>query len=135
MRCRSPLSISLMSASTPAPSSSGAAALHAGGQVTDSYFSTLGLRAATSIKLGGTRATLRGSRHVFGTMTPLSTQAFPIGNAFTAAAVPSAGDAAVVEAGIDVAPPRAARLGLSDDGQLAASARQHGSKANFNWRS
>jgi outer membrane autotransporter protein len=40
----------------------------------------------------------------------------------------------VVEAGIDVALSRTATLGLSYDGQLAASAQQHAFKANFNWR-
>lgn len=115
----------------------GAAALHANGQATDTYYSTLGFRAATNIDVGGTTATLRGSlgwRHAFGTTTPLSTQAFSVGNAFTVAAVPIARDAAVVEAGIDVALSRAATLGLSYDGQLAASAQQHAFKANFNWR-
>lgn len=115
----------------------GAAALHANGQVTATTFTTLGLRASTSFGLGGIATTVRGSigwRHAYGAVTPLSTQAFAGGDAFTVAGVPIARDAAVVNVGLDMAVSPNAVLGLSYDGQFAPSAQQHGFKANFSMR-
>lgn len=115
----------------------GAAALRAGSQSTDATFTTLGLRASTSLNLGGVDATARatlGWRHAFGDTTPLSSQAFSTGNAFSVAGVPIARDAAVVETGLDLNLSSAATLGLSYTGQLAASAQQHGFKANLAMR-
>ncbi|WP_027522202.1 autotransporter domain-containing protein [Bradyrhizobium sp. Ec3.3] len=44
-----------------------------------------------------------GWRHAFGDTTPLSTVAFQGGSAFTVAGVPIAREAALVEAGLDLA--------------------------------
>lgn len=115
----------------------GAAALHANGQVTAATFTTIGLRASAGFELGGIGTTVRGSigwRHAFGAIVPLSTHAFVGGDAFTVAGVPLARDAAVINAGLDMAVSRNAVLGLSYDAQLGSSARQHGFKANFSMR-
>lgn len=112
----------------------GAAALFARGQSMNVGFSTLGLRASTSFDLGGVRTTLRGSlgwRHAFGDVTPLSTQVFAGGGAFTVAGVPIARDAAVVETRLDFALSRSATFGVSYNGQLASRAQQHAFKANL----
>ena len=115
----------------------GAAALHAGGQTTDTTFTTLGLRVAAGLDIGGMDVTARGTlgwRHAFGDTTPLSTQAFAGGDPFTVAGVPIARNAAVVEAGLDVSLTPQATLGIAYNGQLASDARQNGFKADLTVR-
>lgn len=112
----------------------GAGALRSDGQTASATFATLGLRASTTLDLGGIRSTARGSlgwRHVFGDTTPLSAQGFATGDAFTIAGVPIARDAVVVETGLDMAISRAAALGVAYNGQFASSTRQHAFKANL----
>lgn len=79
------------------------------------------------------RATL-GWRHAFGDVTPLSTQAFAGGDAFTGAGVPIARDAADIEAGLNVSLAPQATLGIGYSGQLASDARQNGFKADLTVR-
>ncbi|KRD95820.1 hypothetical protein ASE63_12420 [Bosea sp. Root381] len=115
----------------------GAAALYGAGQTTDTTFTTLGLRASSSVALAGLDLVARGTlgwRHAFGETTPLSTQAFSAGNAFSVAGVPIARNAAVVEAGLDLKLTPQATISLSYEGQLANIANQHGVSANFNVR-
>jgi outer membrane autotransporter protein len=115
--------------------SGGAAALHAKGQTTETAFATLGSRAMSSFELGRAQATARGSlgwRHAFGDVLPLATQAFSAGESFTVAGVPIAKDSAVIEAGLDVQITPRAAFGLSYQGQLASSARDHGVRASLN---
>lgn len=115
----------------------GAAALHAGSQTTETVFSTLGTRMSGDIVLGDLAVTARGSlgwRHAFGDTTPLSTQAFALGETFTVAGVPIAKDAAVIGAGLDMRVLPSAMLTLSYDGQVASDAQQHGFKGNFTAR-
>ncbi len=117
--------------------SGGAAVLHGDAQNTNTNFATLGLRASTTLDIGGVAATGRGSlgwRRAFGDTTPLSTHGFSAGNAFTVAGAPLAKNAALVDVGLDVAFSPATSLSLSYDGQLAGSARQHGVQANLNIR-
>lgn len=112
-------------------------ALQARSQATDTVFTTLGLRASGTFSVAGTAATVRGTlgwRHALGTTVPLSAQAFSTGETFTVAGVPIARDAAVVEAGLDMAVSSAATLGLSYSGQIAGTAQQHGFKASLNVR-
>jgi fibronectin-binding autotransporter adhesin len=103
----------------------GAAALHSPGDRSDVTFSTVGARASTAIKLGSMEGTLRGSlgwRHAFGDDTPVSTLAFQGGGSqFGVAGVPLAGDAAVVDAGLDMNLTKNAVLGVSYSGQFAGS--------------
>ncbi|HEY4201811.1 MAG TPA: autotransporter domain-containing protein [Devosiaceae bacterium] len=113
----------------------GAAALHVDGETTDATFSTLGLRAAATFQLGETTLTARASfgwRHAFGDTTPLSTQTFSAGDAFTIAGVPIALDTAIVDAGLDLNLSPTATFGLSYSGQAASSGQQQGFKASVN---
>ncbi|MBN8944268.1 MAG: autotransporter domain-containing protein [Rhizobiales bacterium] len=115
----------------------GAAALAGTGRTTQVTFTTLGVRASSSFDLSGIQATARatlGWRHAFGDTTPLATLAFAGGSAFTVAGVPIAGNAALVEAGLDLRLSPAATFGLSYSGQVAANAQQHGFRANFGFR-
>ncbi|WP_038357951.1 autotransporter domain-containing protein, partial [Bosea sp. UNC402CLCol] len=94
--------------------------------------STLGLRAATSLDLQGMAVTLRGGlawRHAFGDVDPKATLAFAgSSSAFTVAGLPIARDAAMVEAGLDLAIGRNATLGVSYTGQLAEDTQDHSFK-------
>lgn len=112
----------------------GAAALTARSDDTSLGYSTLGLRASTTFALQGIDLTLRGGlawRHAFGDVTPTAKLAFAGSNPFSVAGVPIAKNAAVVEAGLDLALGANATLGASYTGQLAESAQDHAFKANL----
>lgn len=85
-------------------------------------FSTLGVRAATSIELAGMRlattATL-GWRHAFGDVTPDSVLHFAGGETFDVQGVPIARDAGVAKAGIELHPAENISLGVSYASQFA----------------
>ncbi|WP_245150663.1 autotransporter outer membrane beta-barrel domain-containing protein [Pollutimonas harenae] len=112
----------------------GAAALHSGGQTTDTTFMTLGLRGKTGFTLGQMQASVYGTlgwRHAFGDTVPTSIHAFSEGDAFTVAGAPIARNAAVLEAGLSLAVASNAVLSLSYMGQLAADAKDHGARATL----
>ncbi|RXT57700.1 hypothetical protein B6S44_00790 [Bosea sp. Tri-44] len=112
----------------------GAAALTARSDDTSLGYSTLGLRASTTFALQGMDLTLRGGlawRHAFGDVTPTATLAFAGSNPFSVAGLPIAKNAAVVEAGLDLALGANAALGVSYTGQLAESTQDHAFKANL----
>ena len=84
----------------------GATALTAEAQTMQTTLATLGVRPAMQVDLGPARATLRGMlgwRHAVGDLIPTTTHRFPGGNAFTAEGAALAREAAVVEAGADLA--------------------------------
>ena len=115
----------------------GDAALSDDGDSTDTTFSTLGLRAATGLGVGGVPARLHGTlgwRHAFGDTESEVTQSFAGGQAFTVHGVPVAEDAAVVEAGLDLSLSKRATLGVSYSGQLADERRDHSLGARFEMR-
>lgn len=115
----------------------GTAALSAGPQTTAVTFTTLGLRAQTSVELGSSMAQLNGTlgwRHAAGDLTPLSLQAFAGGAPFSIAGVPIARDALVVGAGVSVKLTPAAELSLAYDGQLARGATDHSFNARLGMR-
>jgi len=112
----------------------GPAALTTRSSTTATGFSTLGVRASTSFAVQGMDLTLRGTlawRHAFGDVTPLATFAFSGGSAFTVAGVPIARNAALLEAGLDLAITPSATLGLSYTGQLATDSQDHAFKGNL----
>ncbi|CAN7170255.1 autotransporter domain-containing protein [Bosea sp. LjRoot237] len=112
----------------------GVAALTARSDDTSLGYSTLGLRASTNLGLQGMDLTLRGGlawRHAFGDVTPTAALAFAGASSFTVAGLPIARDAAVVEAGLDLAISKSAALGLAYTGQLAKDAQDHAFKANL----
>jgi outer membrane autotransporter protein len=75
--------------------------------------------------------TLRGGlgwRHAFGDVDPKTTLAFAGSIPFNIAGMPIARDAAIVEAGLDLAIGRGATLGLAYTGQLAQDTQDHAFK-------
>lgn len=109
----------------------GATALASQGDDTSLGYSTLGLRASTSLSLNGADLTLRGGlawRHAFGDVDPTKTLAFAGSRTFTVAGLPIARDAAVVEAGLDLAIGQSASLGVAYTGQLAEDTQDHAFK-------
>ena len=111
-----------------------AAALSVDGDTTDTTFTTLGIRASAPLNLGTTLATVRGTlgwKHAFGDITPLSTNSFAGGDAFTVAGVPIAEDSAVVEAGVDFTLTKAATLGIAYAGQFGSGSSSNGVNANL----
>ena len=112
----------------------GAAALTSAARTTDTTFTTLGIRASTSLDLGNVATTARGMigwRHAFGDFIPTVTQAFAGSDAFTIAGAPIARNAAVLEAGLDFAVSDSATLGVSYTGQFGSGARDNGAKADL----
>ena len=111
-----------------------AAALSVQSGKTDTSFSTLGLRASTEFALGSITATTRtdlGWRHAYGDITPVSTASFIGSDAFTISGLPIAGDAALLEAGLDFQLTEDATLGISYNGQFASGAKQNGVNAKL----
>lgn len=89
---------------------------------TDVTFTTIGLRTATAFDLGGARATLRvggGWRHAFGDAAPLAAMRYRAGgNAFSVTGSPLIGDAAQIDAGLDIAVSGSTSIGISYGGQF-----------------
>ena len=114
--------------------SGGAAALHSGGGSTDSTFSTLGVRASTSLSASTKLRGTLGWRHAFGDKTPTSTNAFATGQSFTVAGVPLANNVAVVEAGVETQLQSNMTLGANYAGQFGNGLKDHGFKVTLGWR-
>lgn len=113
----------------------GAAALTVDGNNTNTTFTTLGMRASAPLQLGSTNANLKstlGWRHAYGDITPESTQLFAGSNPFTVEGVAIAKDAALVEAGFDMAITESAKFGLSYVGQFGSGTTQNGVNATLN---
>jgi outer membrane autotransporter protein len=107
----------------------GPAALKSDSEATDNTFTTLGLRAATGFELGAMPASLRamaGWRHAFGDMQPEATLAFDGSADFVIAGAPIARDAAVLEAGFDLAISSDATFGITYSGEIGDDAEDHG---------
>ncbi|QFR34477.1 autotransporter domain-containing protein [Ancylobacter sp. TS-1] len=112
----------------------GSAALTVASENTDTAFSTLGVRLAREIAFGSLEATLRGTlgwRHAFGDVTPELTQSYFGSAPFTVTGVPIAEDAALVEAGFDLAMSPAATLGIAYAGQFGDGTTQNGLNATI----
>jgi outer membrane autotransporter protein len=102
----------------------GAAALSGNAQSTNTAFGTLGVRRTIKASLGGLEATARGMigwRTAYGDTTPVSTNSFVGGDAFTVAGAPIARQAAVAEAGLDVKIDRFTTFGIFYNGQFSSS--------------
>ncbi|MBB5041095.1 autotransporter domain-containing protein [Shinella fusca] len=115
----------------------GAAALSGASANTDATFTTLGLRASSTFDLDGTSLMVNGMlgwRHAFGGGTPESTMRFAGGTRFTIAGVPVVRDAAVFQAGLDLAITSNTTLGASYNGQFSAGVAEQSFKANLNVR-
>jgi fibronectin-binding autotransporter adhesin len=112
----------------------GSSALNVASATTDTTFTTLGLHAKEQLGLGITAKASLGWRHAFGDVTPVSTNAFAGGTAFSIDGVPVAQDAAAIDAGFDAIISDHLTLGLSYTGQFASDAHDNGVKANVGWK-
>lgn len=99
----------------------GVAALANAGTRSSQTFSTLGTRGSMVFDVTSMTTTLRGAlwRHAFNDVTPGSTFAFSGGVPFNISSIAIARDAAVVEAGMDVAIRARVTLGINYTGQYA----------------
>src|SRR5690606_38983834 len=97
--------------------SAGTAAVAAAGHRSDVGYSTLGLRAATALSLGGLSVSPRVSaawQHAFGDTHPdLSMRLAGSGAAYTVSGLPLAKDSLLLEAGLDVQASANLRVGLA----------------------
>lgn len=82
-------------------------------------------------KIVDSKGTL-GWRHAYGDTTPEATQLFAGSNAFTVEGVAIAKDAALVEAGFDVAITEASTFSVSYVGQFGSGTTQNGFNATLN---
>jgi outer membrane autotransporter protein len=118
--------------------SGGLAALTAAGSDEDVGYSTLGLRAAATMRIDGVQVTPRASiawQHALGDVNPDLALAFNAnGIGFGISGVPIARDSALVDAGVDLAIAPDATIGVSYLGQLASDVEDHGIKGRFDWR-
>ena len=117
----------------------GGAALTGSGGDIDLGYSTLGARAAANYALpNGFVLTPHASlawQHVFGRDTPTASLAFAGGGApFTTSGVPLARDAALVEAGFDLALSSRLRFQLVYVGEFADRAQDNSVSGNLVWR-
>lgn len=115
----------------------GAAALMSGDSSSSATFTTIGMRAETTVDLGGMSTRLSGMagwRHAFGDVTPFATHAFAGGANFTVAGVPVAQNALVLDLGATVNLTQNATLGVSYNGQIGAGFVDMGIKANLGVR-
>ncbi|TCT06769.1 autotransporter domain-containing protein [Aquabacter spiritensis] len=115
--------------------SGGGAALAVNTASMDTLYTTLGLRAATSVQFYGrtlTPSLMLGWQHAFGDTTPSSTMRFASGAVpFTVAGAPIAEDALAFEAGLSYALSNVAVLGVNYTGQIATNAAQSAFTAQF----
>ena len=118
--------------------SGGTAALNGTSDSDTLGYSTFGARAATTLDWSGMALTPRVSaawQHAIGDVTPTAALSFQtIGSAFTVAGVPVARDAALVNAGADLALSDHATLGIAYVGQLSGRNQDNSVFGTFNWR-
>ena len=113
------------------------AALNGAGSDEDVGYSTLGLRAATTMHWGSTLLVPKVSaawQHAFDDVTPGAALSFAsTGIGFGITGVPLAEDSLLVEAGLDFALSHNATLGASYSGQLADDVSDNAVKGRLTW--
>lgn len=113
----------------------GAAALSVSTDEMSTFYSTLGVRLATTLEVGGRTLTpyaTLGWQHAFGDVTPSSTMQFAGGlTPFSVSGVPVAENALLVEAGLSYALSANAQIGATYAGQLSGDASQNAFTAQF----
>jgi uncharacterized protein with beta-barrel porin domain len=116
----------------------GVAALNGAADNDNVGYTTLGARAATTLDWRGMVLTPRVSaawQHAFGDITPTAALSFQtIGTGFTVAGVPIARDAALVNAGADLALNHHATIGLAYVGQIAGRDQDNSVNGTFRWQ-
>ena len=130
--------IAYMSLSTKGFSETGgAAALTSTGLTNNVTATTLGLRAGSAFVVAGVTGQARGTvgwQHAFTDTTPWASLQLAGGTPFTAAGVPIARDAALLELGIDLRLSERASIGISYTGQFASGAQDQSVRAAFNYK-
>jgi fibronectin-binding autotransporter adhesin len=130
--------IAWMSLSTKGFSETGGAAALTSSAVTSNVTTTtLGLRAGSAFTIAGMTGQARGTvgwQHAFTDTTPWATLQLTGGTPFTAAGVPIAQDAALLELGIDVRLSERASIGIGYTGQFAAGSQDQSVRGNFTFR-
>ena len=108
-----------------------------GGTDQDVCYSTLGMRAASTMQFGGMEITPHLSaawQHTFGDLTPDAALAFATtGIGFGADGVPLAQDTALLDAGLDFALSENTTAGMSYTGQFGDGVQDNGVKGRFTW--
>jgi fibronectin-binding autotransporter adhesin len=115
----------------------GAAALTGTGLTTNVTATTLGLRAGSAFTIAGLGGSARGTvgwQHAFTDTTPWANLQLTGGTPFTAAGVPIAQDAALLELGIDLRLSERASIGIGYTGQFAAGAQDQSVRGNFTFK-
>jgi outer membrane autotransporter protein len=115
----------------------GIAALKGYGDSMHVSFSTVGLHGQSALTIGSGNAVVKstlGWRHVLGAMAPLSTQSFINGTAFTVAGAPIAGNAAVIDLGLDFMVGSNTVFSVSYDGQFDSAGSDNGVRVKFGMR-
>ena len=130
--------IAWMSLSTKGFSETGGAAALTSSAVTSNVTTTtLGLRAGSAFTIAGVTGQARGTvgwQHAFTDTTPWAALQLTGGTPFTAAGVPIAQDAALLELGIDVRLSERASIGIGYTGQFAAGSQDQSVRGNFTFR-
>lgn len=117
--------------------SGGSAALSASTDSMETLYSTLGLRVATRLEVGGRTLTPHatfGWQHAFGDITPAATLQLAGGSPFAISGTPIAEDALLLEAGLRYALSDTAQLGASYTGQFASDATQNAFAVQFSMK-
>ena len=112
----------------------GSAALSVDNGAYDATFTTIGLRAATSVEMGGTTVRFKGEaswRHAFGDVTPDASMALAGGSAFGVQGASVNRDAALIKAGIDVDIAKDSSVFVNYVGEFAKEGPDHGINAGF----
>lgn len=115
----------------------GPAALSTGGSSSGVTYSSLGLRGTLPWAMGDLRGAARASlawQHAFGDVTPMTTFSFSGSQPFTVAGTPVAQDAALVEAGLDIAFSSSLTASVFYAGQLASDAQENMLKGGLTLR-
>ncbi|MFP1678573.1 autotransporter domain-containing protein [Alloalcanivorax sp. C16-2] len=111
------------------------AALSGGGEDADLNVATLGLRLGTGLGLAGLDARAHGTlgwQRTTGDVNPRTEHGFAGGQRFTVTGLPVADEAALLEAGLSLAPTPRTRLGLAYQGRFASDTRQQGANLTLN---
>jgi len=115
----------------------GMTALTGQGSGMDTAFTTLGLRAEREIRFQDTVLRAHGAlgwRHAFGDTVPTTMASLSWTASFVSAGVPIAEDAALVEAGLDLAIAESTTLGIAYAGQFGDGTTQNSLRADFSLR-
>lgn len=100
----------------------------------DATFANIGLRAATTVDVGGTTVRLKGEaswRHAFGDVTPTASMALAGGSGFDVGGASINRDAAEIKAGIDLDLAKDSSVFVNYVGEFAAEGPDHGINAGF----